>query len=188
MSLYGEKLFTSRLVLRKAQEVDIPIIVAWSQSAKACGAYLTPKKDDVEQMRQQIHSDVFWSDREKMFLVELREDGRPIGTAHYWHSPGRQSTVAMALKVAIPEERGKGYGTEIQKFLIMYIFDQLPVEAVEMYTDVNNTAQQRCLQKLGFELIESLVYDDQQEKRTGHLFRLTAKQYHSHPIYQFHYE
>ncbi|MFH2122452.1 MAG: GNAT family N-acetyltransferase [Pseudomonadota bacterium] len=188
MSLYGDRLFTRRLVLRKIQEIDIPLIVAWSQSETACGAYLSPGKHDAEQMRQQIHSGVFWSDREKMFLVELKEDGLPIGTAHYWHSPGRQNTASMALKVAIPEERGKGYGTEIQKFLIMYIFEQLPVEAVEMHTDINNLAQQRCLQKLGFELIESLVYDDQQKKRTGHLCRLTAEQYHSHSIYQFHYE
>jgi RimJ/RimL family protein N-acetyltransferase len=57
-----------------------------------------------------------------------------------------------------------------------------------MHTDINNSAQQRCLQKLGFEHIESLIYDDQQKKRTGHLFRLTAEQYHSHPVYQFHYE
>lgn len=188
MSLFGDRLFTRRLILRKIQEKDIPIIVTWSQSESACGAYLTPGGYNVEQMRQQIHSGVFWSDMEKMFLVELKEDGRPLGTAHYWKSPGRQKTIALALKVAIPEERGKGYGTEIQKFLIMYIFDQLPAEAIEMHTDVNNTAQQRCLQKLGFELIESLVYDDQQKKRTGHLFRLTARQYHSHPIYQFHYE
>jgi len=188
MSLYGDKLFTRRLILRKIQEQDLPVVVAWSQSETACGAYLTPGKHDVEQMRQQIQSGIFWSDMEKMFLVELKAEGVPVGTAHYWQAPGRQSTIAMALKVAIPEERGKGYGTEIQKFLIMYIFDQLPIEAVEMHTDVNNTAQQRCLQKLGFELIESLVYDDQQKKRTGHLFRLTAKQYHSHPIYQFHYE
>ena len=188
MSLYGDRLFTRRLILRKIQESDIPLIVAWSQSEKACGPYLTPSKHDVDQMRQQIHSGVFWSDMEKMFLVELKEDGHPVGTAHYWRSSGRQNTIAMALKVAIPEERGKGYGTEIQKFLIMYIFDQLPVEAVEMHTDVNNIIQQRCLQKLGFELIESLVYDDQQKKRTGHLFRLTAERYHLHPIYQFHYE
>lgn len=188
MSLYGDKIFSRRLILRKIQESDIPIIVAWSQSKLACGAYLTPGKHDIEQMHQQIHSNVFWSDNEKMFLVELKEDGRSIGTAHYWHSPGRRKTVAMALKVAIPEERGKGYGTEIQKFLIMYIFDQLSVQVVEMHTDIGNTAQQRCLQKLGFELVESLIYDDQQEKRTGHLFRLTLEQYRSQPIYQYHYE
>jgi RimJ/RimL family protein N-acetyltransferase len=96
--------------------------------------------------------------------------------------------VTMALKVALPEERGKGYGTEIQKFLIIYILDRLRVPAIEMYTDINNKAQQRCLDKLGFELIESLTYDDLHKKRIGHLYRLTAERYHTHPIYQFHYE
>lgn len=188
MSLYGDKLFTSRLALAKIQESDLPVIVSWSQSKTACGPYLTPESYNMEQMRDQIRSGVFWSDREKMFLVQLKEDGRAIGTAHYWQATGGKNTIAMALKVAVPEERRKGYGTEIQKFLIMYILDQLQVEAIEMYTDINNTAQQRCLHKLGFELIESLIYDDQREKRTGHLFRLTSRQYKSHPIYQFHYE
>lgn len=188
MSLYSDKLFTRRLILRKIQESDLPLVTSWSGSEEACGAYLTPVKQDLEQMRRQLHSGIFWNEMEKMFLVERKEDGRPIGTAHYWSSPGRQNTVAMALKVAVPEERGKGYGTEIQKYLIMYILDQLPVGTVEMHTDINNTAQQRCLRKLGFDLVESLVYEDQQKKRTGHLFRLTAKQYHLHPIYQFHYE
>ncbi|MBU0960687.1 MAG: GNAT family N-acetyltransferase [Proteobacteria bacterium] len=188
MSLYGDKLFTRRLALAKIRESDIPTIVTWSQSETACGSYLTPESYNVEQMRAQIRSGVFWKDLEKMFLVELKEEGRPIGTAHYWKATGGRNTIAMALKVAIPEERCKGYGTEIQKFLIMYILEQLQVEAVEMYTDINNTAQQRCLNKLGFELVESLVYEDQGERRTGHLFRLTFQQYKSHPIYQFHYE
>ena len=188
MILFSERLFTHRLVLRKIHESDIPLMVAWSQSKKACGEYLTPGKHDAEQMRQQIQSSVYWTDREKRFVVELKEDGHSVGTAHYWHSSGKGNTVTMSLLVAIPEERGKGYGTEIQKSLIIYIFDHLPVEAVEMYTDINNIAQQRCLQKLGFELVESLIYDDQQEKRTGHLFRLTAERYRSHLIYQFDYE
>lgn len=188
MSLYGDKLFTRRLILRKIQEKDIPILVDWSHSESACGAYLSPGGHSVEQMRQRLQSGVFWNDMEKMFFVELKENGNPLGTAHYWQSPGHRNTLAMALKVAIPEERGKGYGTEIQKFIIMSVFDRLSTVVIEMHTDVNNFAQQRCLRKLGFELIESLVYDDQQEKRTGHLFRLTAEQYHLHPIYQFHYE
>ena len=188
MSLLGDKIFTRRLALKRVQEIDLPTIVSWSRSTTACDEYLTPENYDQEQLRQQIHSNVFWNDHERMFLVELKEEGRPIGTVHYWQPTGGNNTVTMALKVAVPEERGKGYGTEIQKFLIMYIFDRLPVKAVEMYTDINNSAQQRCLQKLGFELVESLVYDDQQEKRTGHLFRLTSEQYQSHPIFHYHYE
>jgi len=188
MPLYGDKLFTRRLTLKKIQEDTLPTVVSWSYSASACGACLTPESYNMEQMRGQIQSGVFWSDREKMFFVETKEEGRPIGTAHYWQPTGGKNTITMALKVAVPEERGKGYGTEIQKFLIIHIFDHLTIESIEMYTDINNSAQQRCLKKLGFELVESLLYEDQQEKRTGHLFRLTAEQYHMHPIYQFHYE
>ncbi len=188
MSFFGNKLFTSRLVLVRIEESDLPVVVGWSRSETACGAFLTPENYNLEQMRSQVSSGALWSDQEKMLLVQLKEDGRLIGTAHYWQPTGGQNTVTMALKVALPEERGKGYGTEIQKFLIMHIFDRFPVGAIEMYTDINNTAQQRCLKKLGFELIESLAYDDQQEKRTGHLFRLTSEQYHSHSIYQYHYE
>lgn len=188
MCLYGDKLFTRRLSLGKVQEENLPVIVAWSRSESACGSYLTPENYNVDQMRGQIQSGVFWNDREKMFFVKTKEDGRPIGMAHYWQPSDGKNTITMALKVALPEERGKGYGTEIQKFLIIHIFDQLTIESIEMYTDINNIAQQRCLKKLGFELVESLLYDDQQEKRTGHLYRLTAEQYHVHPIYQFHYE
>lgn len=188
MSLYGDTLYTRRLALSKIQETDIPTVVAWSKSEQACGSYLTPECYDPEQMRIQIASEILWNDKEKMFIVKTKEDARPIGTAHYWRSAGGRNVVSMALKVALPEERGKGYGTEIQKFLIIYILDRLQVSAIEMYTDINNTAQQRCLNKLGFELIESLAYEDHHEKRTGHLFRLTVEHYRTHPIYQFHYE
>lgn len=149
MCLYGDKLYTRRLALGKIRDEHLATIVVWSFSESACGSYLTPESYNVEQMRGQIQSGAFWSDREKMFFVETKEDGRPIGTAHYWQPTGSKNTITMALKVAVPEERGKGYGTEIQKFLIIHIFDQLKIESIEMYTDINNTAQQRCLKKTG---------------------------------------
>lgn len=188
MILFGDRIFTNRLTLRKIEEVDLPVVAGWSVSEEACGPYLTPVRLELEEIRRQFETGVFWNDREKTFLVELKNGSQALGTAHYWRLAAREDAVSMALKVALPAERGKGYGTELQKFLIMWIFDHYPVVAVEMHVDVNNIAQQRCLQKLGFELVESLVYQDQQKKRTGHLFRLTAKQYRSHPIYQFHYE
>lgn len=188
MSLYGNKLFTRRLALVRIEEDNFAPLVGWSQSDSACGSFLTPENYNLEQMRKQLASGVYWNDNEKMFLVELKDDGKAIGTAHYWRPAASRNNVTMALKIAIPEERGKGYGTEIQKFLIIYLFDRSSVESIEMYTDINNIPQQRCLKKLGFDLIESLTYDDLKIKRAGHLYRLTASQYKSHPIYQFHYE
>lgn len=189
MILYGDKIFTPRLSLGKVEEKHLPFIVSWSSMESACGPYLTPENYSLEQIKRQVQSGVFWSDNEKLFFVETKENVQPIGTAHYWQPTRGGTTVNIALKVALPQERGKGYGTEIQKYLIIHIFDRhTQIKAIEMYTDINNAAQQRCLNKLGFELIESLLYDDQQAKRTGNLYRLTAEQYHSHPIYQFHYE
>ena len=188
MSLYNDKLFTRRLTLSKIEPNDIATIIAWSKSSEACGSYLTPENYNQEQMQKQLASGAYWNDDERMFLVTTKDNGKPIGTAHYWRPSKGKKSVTIALKVAVPEERGKGYGTEIQKFLIMYVFDRLSLEYIEMYTDINNIPQQRCLKKLGFDLSESLTYDDLKVKRTGHLYRLTDKQYKNHPIYQFHYE
>lgn len=188
MTLYGNKLFTRRLALAKLEENDLATLVGWSQSDVACGPYLTPENYNLEQMRKQLTSGAYWSDYEKMFLVSTKDNGKAIGTAHYWQPSRGKKSVTMALKIALPEERQKGYGTELQKFLIMHLFDRLSIESIEMYTDINNIPQQRCLTKLGFDLVESLTYDDLTVKRTGHLYRLSAEQYKYHPIYQFHYE
>ena len=94
----------------------------------------------------------------------------------------------MAVKIADPVQRCKGYGTEAQKYVIIHLFAKEKVESIEMYTDINNRPQQRCLAKLGFSLIESLGYDDHQVQRVGHLFRLDAAAYAHHPLYRYHYE
>lgn len=50
----------------------------------------------------------------------------------------------------LPEHRGKGTGTAAQRALVAYLFDTTPVQRVEAYTDVENTAEQRALEKAGF--------------------------------------
>lgn len=186
--MIGNSLYTSRLELRRVDRQDVSCLVNWSNSIKASGDYLTPERYDPRQLEEKIASGVLWSKDERMFLAHVKESGNPIGTVHYWQPSGKKDTVTMAVKVAVPEERGKGYGTEIQKFVIMHIFTLKPTHCVEMYTDINNTPQQRCLKKLGFELVESLTYEDQQQMRTGNLYRLSRDQYAVHPIYRYHYE
>ena len=70
----------------------------------------------------------------------------------------------------------------------MHLFERVALKAVEMYTDIDNLSQQRCLKKLGFKLVDSLQYEDQQVNRTGHLFRLTMEGFKQAPLYKFHYE
>ncbi len=188
MSIAIDKLFTSRLLLRKVEDKDINLLVDWSHSTESCGEYLSPEQFDENQLKQQLEAGGYWSNEERMFMIDTKDSGNPIGTIHFWQPSGKIDTRVIALKIADIKERRKGYGTEAQKFLLIYLFDRLGVKNVEMYTDINNIPQQRCLQKLGFELVESLSYDDHKALRTGNLYRLEYEQYKNEPIYHYHYE
>lgn len=50
----------------------------------------------------------------------------------------------------LPDFRGRGIGTAAQRRLVAYLFDTTPVERVEAYTDVENVAERRALEKAGF--------------------------------------
>jgi RimJ/RimL family protein N-acetyltransferase len=185
--IFGDKIMTPRLRLRRIIESDLPLFVAWSNSDLAHGSYLTPDRTDEVKGRENIVCGSYWNDVNRVFLIELK-DGKPIGTLRYWLRSERRNCAVMAIKISEPAMRNKGYGTEAQKYLIIQLFQRLKMQSVEMYTDINNRPQQRCLQKLGFEIIETLGYDDHQVKRVGHLFRIAAAAFAKNPVYHYHYE
>ncbi len=187
MSYSIEKLYTNRLMLRRVRISDLSLLVEWSQSTDSCGNFLSPECFELQQLQQKLDSGVLWNAVEKFFIIE-RRDETPLGTIHYWQPPGKYDTATVSVKIADSSQRNKGYGTEAQKFLLMYLFDRIGVQNVEMYTDIDNIAQQSCLKKLGFRLVESLTYDDRYIKRTGNLYRLDASHYSKELIYRFHYE
>ncbi|MFI6761147.1 GNAT family N-acetyltransferase [Micromonospora sp. NPDC050417] len=50
----------------------------------------------------------------------------------------------------LPEYRHRGLGTAAQSQLVRYLFGTTPAERIEAYTDVQNKAEQRALEKVGF--------------------------------------
>jgi RimJ/RimL family protein N-acetyltransferase len=184
----GERIYTCRLIMRRISESDLPLILEWSNSESAFGSYLTPERHTLETLNEQFSGGTLWQPNDKCFLIEKRECETPIGTIHYWLRSTQPETAMCSVKIAEPDQRGCGYGTEAQKFLIMHLFEQARVKSVEMFTDINNAPQQRCLTKLGFTIIDSQIYDDRQVARTGYRFRLNHQDYQRKPIYRFHYE
>lgn len=185
--IFGDKILTPRLKLRRLVEEDLPLFVAWSNSQIAHGDYLTPDCIDEGRGRASIGSGAYWNDENRIFFIELRDE-KPIGTLHYWLRSERKGCAVMALKISDPTMRNRGYGTEAQKYAIIQLFTRMKVQCVEMYTDVDNLSQQRCLGKLGFQLADSLNYDDHRVQRVGHLFRIDADTFSKTPIYHYHYE
>jgi RimJ/RimL family protein N-acetyltransferase len=50
-----------------------------------------------------------------------------------------------------PEARGKGYGTQAQRLLVRYLFAHSPLHRIEADTELANIAEQRSLEKAGFQ-------------------------------------
>ncbi|CAG37090.1 GNAT family N-acetyltransferase [Desulfotalea psychrophila] len=187
MTIFGDVIYTPRLCLRKITEDDIKLLASWSKSTTAHGPYLSVENLTEESLRNKFENGGLWSETNRTFLVELRE-GTPLGIIHYWVRPESKESAVIKIKLSDPKQRGMGYGTEAQKYLISNLFQRMKMSEVRMYTDINNKAQQRCLNKLGFELSESLTYDDQQVTRLGHLYKLHSAQFQLCHIYQYHYE
>jgi RimJ/RimL family protein N-acetyltransferase len=51
----------------------------------------------------------------------------------------------------LPRHRGKGYGSAAQAELARYLFRTTAVQRVEASTDIQNLAEQRALEKAGFQ-------------------------------------
>jgi RimJ/RimL family protein N-acetyltransferase len=92
-------------------------------------------------------------DHEHGTLAVTDAEGTLLGSVG-WHpvryGPGSTSQVLNIGITLLPEHRGRGYGTAAQRALAGYLFSVTRLERIEATTDVENTAEQRSLEKAGF--------------------------------------
>ncbi len=164
------------------------MITDWENSQIAYGDYLSCENHSLEDNIIKFENNSFWNDKSKTYIIETKKDTIPIGTLKYWTKTDLPNVAMMAIKITIPEFRNKGYGTEAQKGMIRELFKKYNYNAIEMYTDVNNIAQKKCLKKLDFEDIKTESYVDAGVQRQGHLFRLNKDRYEKSGVHIFYYE
>jgi RimJ/RimL family protein N-acetyltransferase len=79
---------------------------------------------------------------------------QPVGTVS-WHQVLHGPNVgSIALDIGIylrPEHRGVGHGTRAQRMVTEYLFRTFSVQRVQASTDVTNIAEQRALERAGFQ-------------------------------------
>jgi RimJ/RimL family protein N-acetyltransferase len=71
-----------------------------------------------------------------------------VGVAD-WRPVGRFGNHEIGVAL-VPEHRGRGIGTEAQRQLVDYLFTTTPAHRVQAGTEVDNIAEQRALEKVGF--------------------------------------
>ena len=81
------------------------------------------------------------------FIIE-KKDGSKIGSiAHWFVQPNKWIEIGYDL---VPNERGKGYGTEAVQIIVDYLFLSKDIARIQAITNVKNTVSQRVLEKVGF--------------------------------------
>lgn len=93
-----------------------------------------------------------------IWAVFAKDDGRYVGNASIRPRPEKQKDWEIGYYL-LPEEWGKGYGSEIAKRLVSYSFDVLGLNEVFATVDIENIGSRRVLEKAGLSFFRK-EYDE----------------------------
>src|SRR4051794_33313716 len=106
---------------------------------------------DLGKLRRGLAGTGLLTDEKGWLAVEA--DGRLAGRVQWfrnnWGPPQTSWCWAIGI-LLLPEQRGKGVGTQAQRQLAAYLFDHTRAERIQACTELRNVAEQRALEKAGF--------------------------------------
>jgi RimJ/RimL family protein N-acetyltransferase len=77
-------------------------------------------------------------------------DGRHIGNVMYYNMDYNRREAEIGITIGVRDYWSRGYGTDLMRTFIGYMFDNLPLERVYLKTLDWNHRAQRCFEKAGF--------------------------------------
>ena len=139
----------SSVSLREAKLVDAELLELWDKDPYR--GEFNAFGDHAHDFRAAIERNGLIGDQRGNLIVEV--DGTPVGTVS-WHAemygPNPESLAWNIGINLIPEWRGHGYGAEAQRLLAERLLATTEANRIEAMTDVENVAEQRALEKAGF--------------------------------------
>jgi RimJ/RimL family protein N-acetyltransferase len=142
-----------RIRLRDITLADADLIDAWGADPDVSGVFNDFGGIYTPVDRAALARAPLRNERNGQLIIERIAEGAPIGSVG-WHRVGygpNPESEALNVGIAIiPAARFQGYGVEAQRMLAAHLFATTEVNRVEAQTDVDNTAEQRALEKAGF--------------------------------------
>ncbi len=126
--------------LRIVEREDLSIVKNWDNDVGIMGEYepiVQETKADLERQFDKM-TEGQW------FFIE-KKDGTKIGFIAHFVAHGTMIGYAI-----LPDERGKGFGSEAIQIMVDYVFLSKNVVRIQAETHPDNVASQRVLEKAGF--------------------------------------
>jgi RimJ/RimL family protein N-acetyltransferase len=131
-------------------EDDLPRLTRLLADADAAGEWewFGYRMDRVREIERRWQADGLIGHDQSYLAVWANEELAGWVT---WFSV-KPSSGALEIGIALfPEHRGHGRGTAAQRQLVEYLFSTTPVNRVQAHTETGNLAEQRALEKAGFQ-------------------------------------
>lgn len=124
------------------------LTLLWDQDASGELQWFGYRMDSAKRIERRWHDDGLISPDASSFLAVRLEDGNAAGWVT-WRRVGRFEAYEIGAAL-FPEHRGHGIGTEAQRLLVDYIFETTTANRIQAGTEVENLAEQRSLERVGF--------------------------------------
>lgn len=76
--------------------------------------------------------------------------GRHIGNVMYYNVDYQRREAEIGVTIGLREYWGRGFGTDLLRTFVTYLFDALPLDRIYLKTLDWNLRAQRCFEKAGF--------------------------------------
>jgi diamine N-acetyltransferase len=137
--------------LRSAEREDIPLFVGWLndwRTSRTLGIRAPFSLAMEEPWFEQMLADQ--GKRGYFFVACLLEDDRPIGTIGLFDLDLSNGSAGLGISVGTPEDRGRGFGTDMLRALLAFGFGMLRLERIWLDVYDMNPGARRVYERVGF--------------------------------------
>ncbi|WIX79884.1 GNAT family protein [Amycolatopsis carbonis] len=138
------------LTLRPFAEEDLPVLDRFAAEPEVLGAFQWAGFTNTQARRRRFAEDGFIGDESTALAVTV--DGVVAGMAS-WEAADRGGPAGGCFEIGVtllPDHRGLGLGTKAHRLLVEHLFRFTRAHRLEAFTDSENLAEQRVLEKAGF--------------------------------------
>ena len=168
--LIKEIFVTERLSVEAPQPSDVSFFISLWGNSRVMAHVGFPRGlvcDAVELARRIAENNEKGKVFGRSLLVRLSGDGRPVGEC-FMSLPDEEGLSETDVKL-LPEYWGRGYGTELKKGLLEYIFSRTRAGGVKATPNIENNASLRMQEKSGGIRLGKGIYiaDPKQKEEQG---------------------
>jgi RimJ/RimL family protein N-acetyltransferase len=133
--------------LRAVERGDLPLFVKWINDPGVTEHLLLEPPISMEEEEMWYEHQLKGGD--KVLCIETKE-GRPIGNIAMMNLDWDNRKTDIGIMIGEPDCWSQGYGTDAIITLLRYIFGELNLNRVGLFTDITNKRALRCYEKCGF--------------------------------------